>query len=269
MKLKKYFKILLAFFLKNASDFTIKSNGNIISIPTDMSWAFENGEYYEYNVIYFLDILFSKYKEPIFFDIGANYGYYTVKYAELCKKVLSFEPVNQTYSVLASNIKRNKLQNVMAYKLGISDKKQDCMINLYSSSGNNSIFDRDIPSEHPCKKIGTQHISLLSLDEFIQQNPAIYPDIIKIDVEGSELNVLSGAKDTILKHSPVIVIEYSQNTSYDAGYQREELIENLKMFSYTIYGIPEDPNEYRLIPEMEFQSEKISNLIALPIKIKI
>ena len=41
------------------------------------------------------------------------------------------------------------------------------------------------------------------------------------------------------------------------------------MFSYTIYGIPEDPNGYRLISETEFQSEKISNLIALPIKIKI
>jgi FkbM family methyltransferase len=267
--LKKLAQILSVFFKKNTSDLTIKSNGKKISIPTDMSWAFENGEYYEHNVIYFLDILFSKYKEPVFFDIGANYGYYTVKYADLCKKVLSFEPVNKTYSVLTSNIKRNKLHNVTAYKLGLSDKKQDCEINLYSSSGNNSIFDRDIPSEHPCKKIGTEHINLLSLDEFVQQNPAIYPDIIKIDVEGSELYVLQGAKDTILKHSPVIVIEYSQNTSYDAGYQREDLIENLKMFSYTIYGIPEDPNEYRLISEMEFQSEQISNLIALPTKIKI
>jgi hypothetical protein len=101
------------------------------------------------------------------------------------------------------------------------------------------------------------------------KNPDVCPDIIKIDVEGSELYVLQGAKGIILKHSPVIVIEYSQNTSYDAGYQGKDLIENLKMFSYTIYGIPEDPYEYQLISEMEFQSEKISNLIALPIKIKI
>jgi hypothetical protein len=82
--------------------------------------------------------------------------------------------------------------------------------------------------------------------------PDVCPDIIKIDVEGSEFYVLHGAKDTILKHSPVI--EYSQETSYDAGYQGEDLNENLKMFSYTIYGIPEDPNEYRLISEMEFKS---------------
>ena len=81
--------------------------------------------------------------------------------------------------------------------------------------------------------------------------------------------MLQGAKDTILKYSPVIVIEHSQNTSYDAGYQREELIENLKMFSYTIYGIPKDPFECRLIFEIEFQSEKFYNLFALPKKNKI
>ncbi len=56
--------------------------------------------------------------------------------------------------------------------------------------------------------------------------PDVCPDIIKIDVEGSELYVLHWAKDSILKHSPVI--EYSQKTSYNAGYKREDFIEILK-----------------------------------------
>ena len=56
--------------------------------------------------------------------------------------------------------------------------------------------------------------------------PDVCAEIIKIDVEGSELYVLHWAKDSILKHSPVI--EYSQETSYNDGYKREEIIEILK-----------------------------------------
>ena len=252
-----------------SEEITIKSNGTNIYMPDDMLWAFENGEYYERNVIYFLDLIFSKYNKPTFIDIGANYGYYTVKYATECNKVICFEPVSNTHMILTENIKRNQLSNVTAHKLGLSNKKGELTINLYSSSGNNSIFERNIPEEHSLKKIGTEKIQLETLDELLQTQNNIALDIIKIDVEGAELKVLEGAAATISAFQPTIVIEYSETTSIDAGYNREKMLEKFRMPGYVVYGIAEDPNDFRLIAEKDFASELISNLIIVPNKIDL
>ena len=255
--------------LSKSGEITIKSNGTTISMPDDMLWAFENGEYYERNVNYFLDLIFSKYEKPVFIDIGANYGYYTVKFATDCSQVICFEPVSSTHRILAENIKSNQLSNVTTHKLGLSNENGELTINLYSSSGNNSIFERNIPDEHPLKKIGIEKIQLETLDELLQTQNNIAPDIIKIDVEGAELKVLEGAAATISAFQPTIVIEYSETTSIDAGYNREKMLEKFRLPGYVVYGIAEDPNDFRLIAEKDFASEQISNLIIVPNKIDL
>ena len=171
--------------------------------------------------------------------------------------------------ILTENIKRNQLSNVTAHKLGLSNKKGELTINLYSSSGNNSIFERNIPEEHSLKKIGTEKIQLETLDELLQTQNNIALDIIKIDVEGAELKVLEGAAATISAFQPTIVIEYSETTSIDAGYNREKMLEKFRMPGYVVYGIAEDPNDFRLIAEKDFASELISNLIIVPNKIDL
>lgn len=177
--------------------------------------------------------------------------------------------MSNTHRILAENIKRNQLSNVTARKLGLSNEKGELTINLYSSSGNNSIFERNIPEEHPLKKIGTEKIQLETLDELLQIQNNIAPDIIKIDVEGAELKVLEGAAATISAFQPTIVIEYSETTSIDAGYNREKMLEKFRMPGYVVYGIAEDPNDFRLIAEKDFASEQISNLIIVPNKIDL
>jgi len=253
----------------DAGEITINSTGQKIAMPVDMLWAFKDGEYYERNVTFYMDRLFKKYNNPVFFDIGANYGYYSVKYAHCCNHVFSFEPVSKTHEVLVSNIRRNALKNVTVFKFGLSNKEQELNINLYSSSGNNSIFERNIPKEHSLKKIGQERIHLFSLDSLFTSQKISGPDIIKIDVEGAELNVLEGSLETIKKFSPAIVIEYSETTSLDAGYPKEALLNKLRFPSYTVWGIPDDPNDFRLVPENDFNTEKISNLLILPSNIDL
>lgn len=97
-----------------------------------MIWAFTSGDYYEKNVIYFLDKIIKKYHQPILFDVGANYGYYSLRYSRVCKQVISFEPVTDTYKVLSQNIKTNNIINIVALKTGLSDITEEKTINLYS-----------------------------------------------------------------------------------------------------------------------------------------
>jgi FkbM family methyltransferase len=251
------------------TEISIGLTGHKLLIPQDMAWAFEGGEYYERNVIHFLNLIFSKYVQPVFIDIGSNYGYYAVKYANASKKIFCFEPVSKTHSILIENLKQNHLQNVSVYKIGLSNIVGEALINLYSSSGNNSIFERNIPPNHPLKKIGTERIQLTTLDEMIKKEKGLSPDIIKIDVEGAELQVLEGAATTIATFRPTILIEYSESTSLDAGYIKDKLLDQLRFPEYTIYGVSDDPNNLKLIEEKHFQTEPLSNLLVIPNKIAL
>jgi FkbM family methyltransferase len=166
--------------------------------------------------------------------------------------------------LLKRNIKKNSIRNISPFKLGIADKPGQLSINIYNSSGNNSIFERIVPEEHSLKKIGTEIIQLDTLDNLIEIHQVLPPDIIKIDVEGAELFVLKGAAKTILKYRPCILLEYSENTSKDAGYSKEDLLTVLGLYNYDIYGIPEDEKDLTLIEEANFPEHKISNIIFVP-----
>ena len=137
------------------------------------------------------------------------------------------------------------------------------IINLYNSSGNNSLFERQIPQGHGLKKTGEEEIELKVLDNFITNQSLQPPSIIKIDVEGAELFVLMGAKQIIQEHKPIMLIEYAASTSNDAGYPKEKIIEEIGP-AYIIYGIPDDEKDLQLIPFHEFGKHHIANIIAIP-----
>lgn len=172
--------------------------------------------------------------------------------------------MQNTFNVFCENIKINKITNVIAFKNGLSNVEERRTINLYNASGNNSLYERDIPVGHPLKKTGIESIQLLVLDDLINNNRVEIPNIIKIDVEGAELNVLLGAKEIISKYRPTVIFEYSEETSRDAGYSKDILLKSLQLVNYNIFGIPENANDFRLINEKDFVNEEVSNLIFLP-----
>jgi FkbM family methyltransferase len=243
---------------------TLASEGCKLLVPDGLLWAYAGGDYYEKNVTWFMDRIVKSYELPVMADIGANCGYYSTRYAGNCKKVFAFEPVSDTYKILNANIKRNGIRNVKAIKCGLSDSAGYARINLYNSSGNNSIFERNVPSDHTLKKIGEEVVRLSSLDDLVECGEIAAPDIIKIDVEGAELQVLKGAEKTISKWRPTIIMEYSENTSVDAGYSKTALLTALNLSGYHIYGIPEDETDLTLVDASGLENHAVANLIFSP-----
>jgi len=243
-------------------------DGSKMIVPDDMAWSFDKNGYYEKNLDEWLRRLCRHLYSPVLYDIGANYGYYTTNLAFWCKSVYAFEPVGQTFKVLNSNILLNHLDNVKTYKLALSNESGNSYINVYTSSGNNSTFLRNLPEGHPTKFKKRERINLTTLDNFVE-GVSEGPDIMKIDVEGGELNVLKGASKVIKKYQPIIVMEYSVGTSNDAGYDRSELLNELKLLGYKkIYGLSEDVKDNKLYRANK-KLDKIENLIAVPNKIDI
>jgi FkbM family methyltransferase len=241
----------------------IKIGKNSFKIPKNILWAYKSGDYYETNVIYWLNSILEAVNQPVFYDIGANYGFFTVKFADKCKQTYAFEPVSAVYQILAENIRKNRLAHIAPLNYGISDEEGERKINIYSSSGNNSLFERNIPVGHSLQFLNKETIQLKKLDNFVTEQNLTPPNVMKIDVEGAELQVLKSAEKTIKKYLPTIIIEYSENTSIDAGYKREDILSILQSLgNYYIYGLSEDYNDTSLISINAFEQSAVANIIA-------
>ncbi len=134
-------------------------------------------------------------------DIGANIGNHTLFFCKKlnAKKVYSFEPRRDIYSILEKNIKINNLDEIVKpFNIGIGSS--NTIGNINSSDPNNS--------GHSIMKVGAKYdkndIQIKTLDSI---NIPEKVDLIKIDVESFELDVLKGAKKTILRDSPLLFIE--------------------------------------------------------------
>jgi len=134
-------------------------------------------------------------------DIGANIGLYTLSAALTggrSAEVIAVEPVKAWYDQLCRNIKLNKLENVRAYCIGFADEDTVKEVNLKSipGSGMGSVLCK-YREQIPAANLETSLVKLVKGDNFLAQQNIRHPNIMKIDVEGAELQVLRGLKDSI------------------------------------------------------------------------
>ena len=134
----------------------------------------------------------------IILDIGANVGSHTVYWTleRNAKKIYSFEPLPDTFEILKTNIRLNRIKTrTKLYNIALSDEVCKGSIKFYTEINiGGTSFKKD-----PNGKIDFKPLDKIRIPQKI--------DLIKIDVEGSEVNVLKGALKTIVKNKPVIVIE--------------------------------------------------------------
>ncbi|MCK9567802.1 FkbM family methyltransferase [Candidatus Pacearchaeota archaeon] len=219
-----------------------------MEIPDDMKQFFSNGEYCEKNVYYHLQRLVDC--NSVFYDIGANYGYYSVRLAGVCKQIYSFEPVTKTFSVLCENT--SNFPNVKPIKLGLFNEFGEHEINLYNVSGCNSLFRRNV---NVLRYVGVENIQLDTLDHVIDYLNLLPPTIIKMDVEGVEKHILQGASNT-LTHKPVLLLEYGITTANDSGYDVSDILEILTGYGYKIQSLSGD-NDLFLYDQIDTSTTNI------------
>ncbi len=146
------------------------------------------------------------YRKGIFVDIGANIGNHTVFFSKiLSRETWSFEPYKPAYDSLQANILANDLNNVTLFNIGLSDSDSfgDMQIQDTGNIGTATVTRLN-------KSKGS--IQLKSGDEILKNAKSI--SLIKIDVEGFEINVLNGIKRAIEKHSPSLLVECMHSAEF-------------------------------------------------------
>jgi FkbM family methyltransferase len=166
-----------------------------------------------------------EFSEPVIFDIGANIGTFTTWMAKAFPKgkVYSFEPQRQVFQMLSGNAAINNLYNVYTYNIGLG--KENTKVEFeepnYFEKNDFGTFSlvQDIITEKTNNKIVVQ---INTLDWFVECYKIPKVHLLKVDVEGMDLDVLIGGSKTIKKHLPIIFIEHCDN--------RKTILEDIKKF---------------------------------------
>jgi FkbM family methyltransferase len=206
-------------------------------VPADMAWAFEGGEFVERDVTALFDELMAETATGAVYDVGANCGWFAVRAARAGRAVRAFEPVPATAEYAERNLGRIAGADVRVVRAAVADAPGSATIHLYSSSGNNSLHERTLPPGHPLRRTGDIEVSVVRLDDLVGNEGFPAPALIKIDVEGAELAVLRGARETLARHRPVMVMEWAESTSRDAGHARAAIVAELRGVGYTALAI--------------------------------
>ncbi|MGV8086589.1 MAG: FkbM family methyltransferase [Candidatus Woesearchaeota archaeon] len=187
-------------------------------------------------------------------DIGAYKGEYTKIMSQYSKIVYGFEPVLRRYTELSKK-RFIKNGNVKIHQIALSNNDKIKEINIphfknrfhkdyaldVMSSIENSVHEYYSEKNKMYLGIEKIFIQTRTLDSFKIEDVAF----IKIDVEGHELSVLSGAKNTIIQYLPHMLIEIEQRHIHHEHNKVNTLLNKLGYEGYFIY-------DKQLLPYKEF-----------------
>jgi GalNAc-alpha-(1->4)-GalNAc-alpha-(1->3)-diNAcBac-PP-undecaprenol alpha-1,4-N-acetyl-D-galactosaminyltransferase len=164
---------------------------------------------------------------PVFCDVGANVGNHALYLSRYCKNVHCFEPYPKVFARLQAQIQRNGLQNINLHPVALGNS--DGMVRFFeppdSNLGMGSIC---VP---PPGGSGSVSVPVVRGDDCFASFGIERCHVLKIDVEGAEVDVLRGLRATIQRDRPVILMELSQATKAQLG--------NLDGLLSLLYGQPE------------------------------
>ena len=188
----------------------------------------EFGDYHELNTIK----KFSNKNKLLFLDCGCNYGFYSMYTASLSRHnaIISIEASKNTSEDFLKNLKLNNFKNITFYNKGVSDLDN---INISFNESENDWESSQTHNNFKIKKIDNiKSITINSLTNSYRLED--YKTIIKLDIEGNEMNAIQGGLELIKKSSPIIIIEFSKYI-----FDNKNNIDYLKNFltncDYSIY----------------------------------
>jgi FkbM family methyltransferase len=168
-------------------------------------------------------------------EAGANEGQYTGLLADMVGprgRLLAIEPVPATFSRLTSRVQESARGWVSLERVALAEQEgQSQMMVPGSDSGQASLRAHDAGSwSRPEREVFD--VCVTTVDALMARGALDRLDFCKLDVEGAELPLLRGARATLLRFRPVLLVELSRMWATAFGYQPEDLLTELRELGY-------------------------------------
>ena len=177
----------------------------------------------------------------VILDAGANIGFHTVQFARFGKKVYAYDPQPTIFNLLSANILFNGVTDrVEQFRLGLSDKpgsiRMEPVNKFDQPNGMHNFGGRGLTND----RTGEESVELVTFDKDV--------DVIKIDIQGSEIYAFKGMEQMIDRCQPWIMFE-----NYEDGENDKKVLDFLLNKGYVIYRLMNNLNEdcFAFKPELD------------------
>ncbi len=224
--------------------------------------ALENyGEYAEYEVQWFSRLLARRPGEDVV-EVGANIGSQAVPLAKLARNYFGFEPQPSVFHVLCANLAVNHLNNARAFPFGVGDHEGLMHLPTVDYAVEGNFGGITLLSEG-----AGMPVDVVELDAFLPKvAPGLKLGLLKVDVEGMEHAVLSGAETLIRRDQPFLYVENNRIE------QSPALIRLLWSFGYQLFWhcpLLFNPDNHFANPHDKYPGIAACNLLGVPAGVEI
>lgn len=175
----------------------------------------------------------------VFIDVGANIGYFSMLAAQRQPSlVLAVEPVGRTFNVLSCNVRHNGLDAVI-HPVNVALGSRASTVRLVSTRGPKNHVEYAVGGDDQgAEKVDAK---LTTLDSLLKEpgSPAKV-DFIKVDIEGYEYEFLQGARETIGRFKPMMLMEVEQHRLEKFGVRASDVFEFLAKLGYRYLCVRDD-----------------------------
>jgi FkbM family methyltransferase len=188
-----------------------------------------------------------KNEKGLFIDVGVNVGQTLLKLKSVSEDIhyIGFEPNPTCVFYLKKLIKINQFKNTEIIPVGISAKNEIGVLNFYQSNETDSSASMIKEFRPEQKVLKREFIPLYNIDSIIKSIDIKNVAVLKIDVEGAELEVLEGFKIVLIEYKPIILMEILPvyNSKNIFRLERQIKIQSIfKELDYTIFRVKKDNN---------------------------
>ncbi len=168
------------------------------------------------------------------YDVGAFEGLLALFFASRARQVICYEPNSRNNSRLVENIRLNGFTNVLVRKTGVGEVPQQIKLTWDPSmpGGGSAETATAAHLQETVSGAQVETIPIATLDTDFEEHRLPPPDLIKIDIEGWELQALKGARNLLHRFGPALYLEMHGETMADKKRKVEDIVRFLEENGY-------------------------------------
>ncbi len=133
----------------------------------------------------------------IVYDVGANVGYYTLLAARYCPagRIFAFEPLPSNVELLKRHVDLNGVRHAVIHECAVSNREGEALFRAGPTNAMGHLASQ-----------GDMRVRVSTLDAMIERGEIMEPDLIKMDIEGGEVDAVRGAMALLRRRHPLFFL---------------------------------------------------------------